>query len=477
MRHLLHSCDVIYTCDAQDRVLRDGWLLVEDGRVAALGEGAPPAGDFDTEEDMSGLIAMPGFVNLHHHYFQTLTRAVPGALRGHLLDWLTRMYPVWAGITPDDMAVATRASIAQLALTGATSSVDHAYLLPPVEGDHIAAEIDASRDMGFRTYVFCGALTQLEGDLEIRLAAMLGPNAGGLLLGLEEAERHVRDAITAHQDTSEGALIKVGIGPTTTTFETPGHMRAMADLARELDTGLHVHFHPRPDERANCAGIGTTPLDFLQDCGWLGPRTLLAHSTRLSPEEMRRCADAGVGIAHCARMILRLGARVTPVHEMLEAGLRLGIGVDGGASNDSGSMLGELRLAYLLHRVAGGEGAVPWESWLSPYRLLTLATRDSADCLGWSKIGRLATGCRADLTAFRLSGVAYAGAPRDPLATLLLTGDNDRAALTMTDGRVLVRDGALLDQDEAALQHATDAATNRLIERAQCISGIDYDRF
>lgn len=477
MRHLLHSCDVLYTCDARDTVLRKAWLIVEDGQIAALGAGAPPSGDFDRQDDLSGLIVMPGFVNLHHHYFQTLTRAVPSALRGHLLDWLSRMYPVWAGITPDDMAVATRASIAQLALTGATSSVDHAYLLPPTEGDHIAAEIEASLDMGFRTYVFCGALTELEGDLEARLAPSLGLSAGGLLLRPEQALAHMRRALDTHHDASDGALIRVGVGPTTTPFDAPEVMRAMAKLAREYETGLHIHFHPRPDERASCARIGATPMDFLKECGWLGSRTLFAHATRLTRDEMRQCADAGVSVAHCARMILRLGARVTPIHDMLEAGMQLGIGVDGGASNDSGSMLGELRVAYLLHRVAGGEGEVPWESWLSPYRLLTMATRGSADCLGWSQIGRLAPGCRADVTAFRLSGVAYAGAPRDPLATLFLTGDNDRAALTMTDGRVLVRDGCLVDCDEVTLQKATDAATTRLIEQAHRISGIDYDQF
>jgi len=375
------------------------------------------------------------------------------------------------------MAVATRASIAQLALTGATSSVDHAYLVPPTEGDHLAAEIEASRDMGFRTYVFCGALTELEGDLEARLAPSLGPGAGGLLVQPDAALAHMRRALNAHHDTAQDALIRVGVGPTTTAFDALEFMRAMASLANEHETGLHVHFHPRPDERASCAQIGTGPLDFMKDCGWLGPRTLFAHATRLTKDEMRQCADAGVSMAHCARMILRLGARVTPLHDMREAGMRLGIGVDGGASNDSGSMLGELRVAYLLHRVAGGEGEVPWESWLSPYRLLTLATRESADCLGWSQIGRLEPGCRADLTAFRLSGVGYAGAPRDPLATLFLTGDNDRAALTMTEGRVLVRDGRLVDVDELSLQKATDAATNRLIEQAQRISGIDYDRF
>ncbi|MGE3875804.1 MAG: amidohydrolase family protein, partial [Parvibaculaceae bacterium] len=199
--------------------------------------------------------------------------------------------------------------------------------------------------------------------------------------------------------------------------------------------------------------------------------------TRMHPDEMRRCADAGVAVAHCPRMILRLGARVTPIHDMLAAGMSVGIGVDGGASNDSGSMLGEMRIALLLHRLAGGEGNVPWQGWLSPHRLLKMATRDAADIIGRSDIGRIEPGLCADLAAFDLGGVAYAGARTDPLSALLLAGDDDRASFVMVGGKVLVRDRRLVCADEHEIAGRVNRSTERLIGHASASTGVDYGAF
>lgn len=477
MRQLLHSIKTLYTCDAQNLKLHNAWIVVESDRIVDIGSGTLPAGEFEGYEDMTGCIVIPGIINLHHHYFQTLTRAIPAVLRGHVIDWLGRMYPIWSGMTPDDLAHATRASIAQLLLTGATTSVDHSYLLPNGGTEHLKAEIDASLQMGFRSHIIRGSMTEMEAELEAELTSVLGPRAGGLVDDPTGVLVHMREAIASHHDTSHGAMIGIGIGPTTTTYDTLDFMRDTAALAAETETHLHIHFHPRPDERVLCDARGTTPLDVLEQAGWLGPRTFFAHSTRLRRDEMARCAEAGVAVAHCPRMVMRLGARTTPVHDMLAAGMRVGIGVDGGSSNDSGSMLGELRVAQLFHRLAGGEGDVQWSDWISPYQLLCMATRDSAAILGRSDIGHLAPGMCADLAAFRMNSVAYAGAPRDQLAALFLTGDDDRAALTMVGGRVLVRDRALVGLDEIAIRTATDAATNRLLARASSLTGIDYDQF
>lgn len=476
MRRLLSGIDTLYTCDAHDTVLRDAYIIVENGRIAELGSGRPE-GTFEQSEDMSGRVVTPGFINLHHHYFQTLTRAIPGAQRGHLIDWLYRMYPIWAGMTPDDLAAATRASAAQLLLTGATTSVDHSYLLPHGGTDYIAAEVAASREMGARLLLVRGSLTALEADLETRLSTILGPRAGGLVDDPARALADMRNTLAHHHDTSHGAMVSVALGPTTTTYDDPGFMRDVAALAAEAQVGLHIHCHPRPDERALCDARGTTPLDFLAGHGWLTERTFFAHSTRLRPEEMRRCAEAGVAVAHCPRMILRLGARVTPIHDMLSAGMRIGVGVDGGASNDSGSMLGELRIALLLHRLAGGEGEVPWREWLSPYRILVMATREAASIIGRDDIGRIEAGACADLAAFDLNSVAYAGARTDPLSALFLTGDDDRASLVMVGGRILVRERRLVEADEAAIAARVNAATARLIARATELTATDYGVF
>lgn len=469
MRQLLHGIETLYTCDATDRVLQNAYIVIENDRIAEVGVGKPD-GAFDRYENLANKTVVPGFVNLHHHYFQTLTRAIPSAQRGHLIDWLYNMYPVWAGMTPDDLAAATEASVAQLLLTGATTSVDHSYLLPKGGAEYVAAEIAAARRMGARLTLVRGSLTSLEADLEDRLSAILGERAGGLIDDPATVLADMRQTIAQHHDTSWGAMVNVGLGPTTTTYDDPDFMRNVAALAAEAGVGLHIHCHPRPDERALCAARGTTPLDFLDDHGWLTDRTFFAHSTRLNSEEMRRCAEAGVAVAHCPRMIMRLGARVTPIHDMISAGMQIGIGVDGGASNDSGSMLGELRIALLLHRLAGGEGEVSWQDWLSPYDILVMATRDAAAIINRDDIGRIVPGTCADLAAFDLNSVAYAGARTDPLSALLLAGDDDRASLVMVGGRVLVRERKLVGADEAAITARVDAATSRLIAKAKELS-------
>lgn len=476
MRQLLHNIGVLHTCDSKDRVLKDAYLVVEGDRIAEVGKGAP-TGNFDAVEDMAGRLVVPGFVNLHHHYFQTLTRAIPAAQRGHLIDWLYKMYPLWAAMTPDDLAHATEASVAQLLLTGATTSVDHSYLLPRGGTEHVEAEIAAARRMGARLVFVRGSLTSLEADLEDRLTPILGPRAGGLVDDTGKVLSDMRRTIDRFHEPSAGSMVTVALGPTTTTYDDLPFMRSVADLAAETKTRLHVHCHPRPDERALCAERGTTPFDVLDGVGWLTPRTFFAHSTRMLPEEMKRCADAGVAVAHCPRMIMRLGARLTPLHEMLDAGLRVGVGVDGGASNDSGSMLGEMRIALLLHRLAGGEGNVPWQEWLSPYRLLTMATREAADIIGRSDIGRIEPGFCADLAAFDLGGVAYAGAKTDPLSALLLAGDDDRASLVMVGGRVLVRDRALTSANEQQIGKRVDTSTEKLIGKATEATKLDYRAF
>jgi len=476
MKQLLHAIGTLYTCDDDDRVLRGAYLVVENGRIAEVGTGKP-AGDFDVVEDMADQLVLPGFVNLHHHYFQTLTRAIPAAQRGHLIDWLYKMYPLWAGMSPDDLAGATEASVAQLLLTGATTSVDHSYLLPRGGTEYIEAEIAAAREMGARLVFVRGSLTSLEADLEARLTPMLGDRAGGLVDDTDAVIADMRRTIARFHEPSAGSMVTVALGPTTTTYDDLAFMRSVADLAAETDTRLHIHCHPRPDERALCAEGGTTPFDVLDAAGWLTPRTFFAHSTRMYADEMKRCADAGVAVAHCPRMIMRLGARVTPIHDMLAAGIKIGVGVDGGASNDSGSMLGEMRAALLLHRLAGGEGQVPWQQWFSPYKLLQMTTRDAASIIGRSDIGRIEPGLCADLVAFDLSSVAYAGARTDALSALFLAGDDDRASFVMVGGEVLVRDRKLTRADEHRIGGKVDTSTEKLIAKASAASGVNYTAF
>ena len=476
MRTLLCNIGRLYTCDGADRVLADAHVVIEGERIAAVGQGTPE-GHFDQRLDLRGQIVLPGFVNLHHHFFQTLTRAVPLALSGHLLDWLKAMYPLWAGMTPDDLDAATQASMAELMLTGATTTADHAYLMPGGRAEYTDALVHGARTAGLRLHLVRGCMTAMEDRLEEELSPVLGPRAGGLVDDEEGVLADMARAIRQHHQTGWGARTTLALGPTTATFQRLGFMRRIADLARDHGCGLHMHFHPRPDERAWCAQQhGRRPIELLQEAGWLRPGTWFAHSTRVDADDLRQMAAHGTAVAHCPRMIVRLGARVTPVHEMLAAGVKVGFGVDGGASNDSGSMLGELRLALLLHRVAGGEGTVPWQQWLSPYRALTMATREAAAILGRDDIGRIEAGCCADVVAFDMSPIGFAGARTDWLSGLLVAGDDTRTSLTMVGGAIRVLHGRLVWEDEHALRARVDAATARLIERAQGLTGLDYGR-
>jgi cytosine/adenosine deaminase-related metal-dependent hydrolase len=273
-------------------------------------------------------------------------------------------------------------------------------------------------------------------------------------------------------------MLTIALGPTTPPYNNLEYLKSVADLARDADVGLHMHLHPQPAEREMTLNrFGRTPLEILDDAGYLGPKTWLAHSTRLDEADMRLIAARGVGVAHCPRMILRLGSRVTPVHAMRAHGINVAVGVDGGASNDSGSMLGEMRLALLLHRLAGGGDEVCPAIWLDPYDVLLMATRKSAAMIGRSDIGQLAVGLCADVTAFDMRGVGFAGARLDLLSGLLLAGDDTRASLTMVGGQPLVRDGVLLRQDEYKLREGVDLATERLVSRAAAKTKIDYLSF
>jgi cytosine/adenosine deaminase-related metal-dependent hydrolase len=288
----------------------------------------------------------------------------------------------------------------------------------------------------------------------------------------------MRRTISTYHDPGFGSMLTIALGPTTLPYANLDYLKSVADLAQEADVGLHMHVHPQPAERDMAlTKFGRTPLQILDEAGYLGPRTWLAHSTRLDDADMRLVAARGVGVAHCPRMIMRLGSRVTAVHAMRAHGINVAVGVDGGASNDSGSMLGEMRLALLLHRLAGGGDEVSPDIWLDPYDVLLMATRRSAAMIGRSDIGQLAVGLCADVTAFDMRGVGFAGARLDLLSGLLLAGDDTRASLTMVGGRPLVRDGVLVMQDEYKLRERVDRATENLVSRAAAKTGIDYLRF
>lgn len=475
-RLLLRHADAIHVCDDARRVIRDGYILVEDGRIAAVGsEPAPPVAA-DEEISLAGSLVTPGLVNIHHHLYQTLTRAVPLANRASILDWLYAMYPAWAEIDADAYYWAALANSCELLASGCTTNADFAYLMPEHDGEMAAEELRGVREAGMRFVLVRGGMPTVEADLESRLRPVMGAQLDRLLDREEELFPKLERTLRRYHDTSPGSMLQVAIGPTSVTYVRPRFMRRFSDLAREHACGLHVHFDPRPDEHETMRALGGKPIDFLRESGWLWERTWFAHSTLLDGEEMRAIGDAGASIAHCPHCIIRLGKKAARLGHWRAYGINVGIGVDGPASSDTSNMLNELRLAMMLHRVGGYEDSEPAGQWLTPQDVLWMATRGGARALGRGDIGQLTPGNAADIAAFPLRRLSLAGAVLDPLAALLMAGADPYASLTVVNGRVRVRDGHMVDVDEMRAFDGCNSAARRLLEAARKRTGMDFSK-
>ena len=473
---LLRHADWIHTCDDARSIIKDGYVLIEDGKIRALGPEPAPEMAVDEQISVAGCLVTPGLVNIHHHLYQTLTRAVPAATRTDILGWLHVMYPLWAEIDPDAYYWSALANSCELLLSGCTTNADFAYLMPEADGEMAAEEIRGVREAGMRFVLVRGGMPTIEADLEPSLRSLMGAQLDRLLDKPDALFPKIESAIRHYHDTSHGSMLQIAMGPTGVTYRQPELMRRFADLARANDCGLHVHFDPRPDERAVMRERGGKPMDLLRESGWLWERTWFAHSTLLDNDEMSAIADAGASLAHCPHCIVRLGKKAARVGQWRARGINVGIGVDGPASSDSTNMLNEMRLALVLHRVGGYEDGDRPDDWMTPQDILWLGTRGGARALGRTDIGQLSPGMAADLAAFPLRRLSLGGAVLDPLGALLFAGSDPYAALTIVDGRVRVRDGRMVDVDEMRALDGLNAASNRLIFAAQKRTGMDFSR-
>lgn len=472
-RLLLRHADRIHTCDDARRVIRDGYVLVEDERIAAVGQEPAPACAVDEAISATGCLVTPGLVNIHHHMYQTLTRAIPAATRSTILEWLQVLYPIWAEIDPDAYYRAALATSCELLCSGCTTNADFAYLMPETNGEMAMEEIRGVREAGIRFVLVRGGMPTMESDLEARLRPLMGLRIDRLLDREAELFPKLEQTIHRYHDTAPGAMLQVAIGPTSVTYTRPGFMRRFADLASANACGLHVHFDPRPDERAVMQQRGGRPIDFLRESGWLTDRTWFAHATLLDTDEMKAIAAAGASLAHCPRCIVRLGKKVARVGHWRSHGINVGIGVDGAASSDMNNLLNEMRLALVLHRIGGYEDSEPANQWMTPQDVLWMATRGGARALGRDDIGELSPGKAADIAAFPLRRLSHAGAITDPLGAVLLAGSDPYASLVIVNGRVRVREGHMVDVDEARALDGANAAALRLLHAAQQRTGID----
>ncbi len=425
-----------------------GGLVVRGDRIVeVVGTGAEPETPVDTVFDASGRVLLPGLINGHHHFYQTLTRAHPGALNKPLFDWLKTLYPVWANLTEEAVEVSTRLALAELMLSGCTTASDHHYLFSPALGRAIDVQAEVAGAMGMRVVLTRGSMSLSVEDGGLPPRAVTEPEA----TILAESERLIR----RYHDPAPHAMVRIALAPCSPFSVTRELMRDTATLARTHGVRLHTHLGETEDENAFClAKFGMRPLDYLEDVGWLADDVWLAHGIHFTPTEIERLGAAGAGICHCPSSNMVLASGICPVPDLLAAGAHVGLGVDGSASNDCSNLMQEVRQAMLIGRLRYGAGAVTHQS------VLRLATRGGADLLGRPELGELRPGAAADIALFDLDELRFSG-HGDPLAALVLCGAS-RVSDLMVAGIWRVRRGALQGVDLDALKHAHRRAARAL---------------
>lgn len=439
---LLKQVGLVLTMD-DDGTERAGCdIRLRDGVIAEIGADLESAGEVVQAD---GCLVTPGLVNTHHHLYQTLTRAVPGGQDALLFGWLKTLYPIWARFGPEEMFVSAQVGLAELALSGCTMSSDHLYLYP--NGARLDDTIAAAREVGLRFHPTRGAMS-------------IGESDGGLPPdSLVEQERAILEdsirVIDAFHDGSEGAMVRVGLAPCSPFSVSRDLMRDAALLARDKGVMLHTHLAENDEDIAySLENFGCRPGQYAEDLGWTGDDVWHAHCVKLDGEEIDLFSRTRTGVAHCPCSNCRLGSGIAPVRAMRDAGVKVGLGVDGSASNDTGNLVAEARTAMLLQRVARGADA------MSAREALRIATRGGAEVLGRPECGQIAVGKRADIAVWDMSGQDAAGSW--DLGALLLAGPS-RVRDLFVDGRAVVRDGGVVSFDLNAAVARQNALAKRLV--------------
>lgn len=445
---LLKNADVLVTMDAERREIPGGGVFIRDGVIEAVGVSAELPASADQVISLAGCVALPGLINTHHHMFQSLTRAIPGAQDAELFAWLRRLYPIWSGLSPEMIRVSTLTAMAELILSGCTTSSDHLYLYP--NGARLDDSIDAATTLGMRFHAARGSMS-------------VGESAGGLPPdALVEDETAIltdtRRLIEAWHDPARHAMTRIVVAPCSPFSVSRDLMRESADLARSYGVSLHTHLAENDNDVAySREQFGMTPAEYAQSLGWVGRDVWHAHCVKLDAPGIGLFARTGTGVAHCPCSNMRLASGIAPIPALRDAGVAVGIGVDGSASNDGAQLLGEARQAMLLARVGFGPAA------MSARQALELATLGGARVLGRDDIGALAPGMSADVVAFALDGLALAGAAvHDPVAALLFCAPQN-VCHSVINGRPVVSDGQLLPIELPLLVEQHNALARQLV--------------
>jgi 8-oxoguanine deaminase len=455
---LIRHAELLVTMDDHRREIPDGGLFIRNGFIEKVGPTGELPDSADEVLDLKSHIVLPGLINTHHHFYQTLTRAVPAAQNANLFNWLKTLYPIWARIKPDDIQISTKTALSELAMSGCTTAQDHLYIFP--NGSRLDEEIIAAREIGLRLHASRGSMS-------------LGESKGGLPPDsvVEEEDAILKDSqrlIEEYHDPAPGSITQIVLAPCSPFSVTGDLMRNSAALAREYGVRLHTHLAETQDEESFClAEFGHRPVEYMELLDWVGQDVWFAHSVHINQAEIGVYAQTGCGVAHCPSSNMRLASGVAPILRMLAAGVQVGLGVDGSASNDSSHMLAEARQALLLSRLGAAiEGASLSGTEAPPLmtarQSLELATRGGAAVLGRNDIGSLEVGKCADFFAIDLNRLDYAGSLHDPVAALVLCAPVP-AAYTVVGGKFIVREGRIQTIDVQNLVETHNKAARRLI--------------
>lgn len=448
---LVRNARLLLTMDAARREIPDGAVFIRGHVIEQVGPSAELPTEADEIIDASGRLVMPGMVNTHHHMYQSLTRVVPDAQDGELFKWLGALYPVWAGLTGEMIRVSTQTAMAELMLSGCTTSSDHLYIYP--NDCRLDDSIEAARQIGMRFHATRGAMS-------------VGQSKGGLppdsvVEGEDAILKDSQRLIETWHDAGRHAMLRIAVAPCSPFSVSRDLMKTSAELARSYGVAMHTHLAENVNDVAySLEKFGMTPAQYAEDCGWVGHDVWHAHCVQLDQPGIELFARTHTGVAHCPCSNMRLASGIAPVRRMLDHGVPVGLGVDGSASNDGAHMLGEARQAMLLQRVGFGPDA------MTARQALELATLGGAKVLGRDDIGALAPGMSADLVMFRLDQLAYAGALHDPVAALVFCTPSN-VDCSIIHGRVVVKEGQLATVDLGPLVERHNGLARDSMEAAR----------
>jgi 8-oxoguanine deaminase len=444
--------------DDHSREIPEGGLFIRDGIIQLVGLTADLPQTADEVLDLKGHIVLPGLINTHHHFYQTLTRAVPAAQDANLFNWLKTLYPIWARLNPEDIFISTQTALAELALSGCTTASDHLYLFP--NGSKLDDEIAAASEIGLRLQASRGSMS-------------LGESKGGLPPDsvVDTEENILKDSqrlIEKYHDAKHGAMTQIVLAPCSPFSVTGDLMKQSAKMAREYGVHLHTHLAETEDEEQFCLDkFGYRPVGYMESVDWIGGDVWFAHAVWVNYEEILLFAKHSCGVAHCPTSNMRLASGIAPVKKYLKAGVNVGLGVDGSASNDGSNLLAEVRNAMLVSRVNDGMTGFslsndPSRKLMTARDALHLGTRGGAAVLGRKDIGSLEAGKCADFFAVNLNRIGYAGM-HDPVAAVVF-GQPVNVDYTVVNGKFVVKEGQLVNVDQGKLIEKHNKAAKRLLK-------------